>query len=91
MLDNHDGELMPTLEHRYELIRILREFRPDVVLFPRPWDYHPDHRYMGQLAQDALYMVRVPNVCPYAKRLEADPVAMYVSDEFQKPCPFQAP
>jgi LmbE family N-acetylglucosaminyl deacetylase len=23
VLDNHDGELMPTLEHRYELIRIL--------------------------------------------------------------------
>jgi N-acetylglucosamine malate deacetylase 1 len=90
VLDNHDGELMPTLEHRYELIRILREFRPDLVLFPRPWDYHPDHRYTSQLAQDALYMVRVPSVCPYVERLEADPVAMYVSDQFQKPYPFQA-
>ncbi len=90
VLDNHDGELLPTLEHRYELIRILREFRPDLVLFPRPWDYHPDHRYTSQLAQDALYMVRVPSVCPYAERLEADPVAMYVSDQFQKPYPFQA-
>ena len=90
VLDNHDGELTPTLEHRYELIRILREFKPDLVLFPRPWDYHPDHRYTGQLVQDALYMVRVPNVCPYVERLEADPVAMYVSDQFQKPYPFQA-
>jgi LmbE family N-acetylglucosaminyl deacetylase len=90
VLDNHDGELTPTLERRYELIRIFREFRPDLVLFPRPWDYHPDHRYTGQIAQDALYMVRVPSVCPDAGRLEADPVAMYVSDEFQKPYPFQA-
>jgi N-acetylglucosamine malate deacetylase 1 len=90
VLDNHDGELMPTLENRYELIRILREFRPDLVLFPRPWDYHPDHRYTSQLAQDALYMVRVPSVCSYTERLEADPVAMYVSDQFQKPYPFQA-
>jgi N-acetylglucosamine malate deacetylase 1 len=90
VLDNHDGELLPTLERRYEIIRILREFKPDLALFPRPWDYHPDHRYTAQIAQDALYMVRVPSVSPYVERLEADPVAMYVSDHFQKPYPFQA-
>jgi N-acetylglucosamine malate deacetylase 1 len=89
VLDNHDGELMPSLEHRYEVIRIIREFKPDLMLFPRPWDYHPDHRYTSQLVQDALYMVRVPNVCPYTERLAFDPVAMYVSDQFQKPYPFQ--
>jgi LmbE family N-acetylglucosaminyl deacetylase len=89
VLDNHDGELTPTLERRYELIRILRQFRPDVVMFPRPWDYHPDHRYTGQICQDAMYMGRVPSVCPLAERLEADPVAMYLSDGFQKPYPLQ--
>jgi LmbE family N-acetylglucosaminyl deacetylase len=89
VLDNHDGELMPTLEHRHELIRVIRDFRPDLVLFPRPCDYHPDHRNTSHIAQDALYMVRVQNVCPFNDRLEADPVAMYVSDAFQKPYPFQ--
>ncbi|HXZ17525.1 MAG TPA: PIG-L deacetylase family protein [Roseiarcus sp.] len=90
VLDNHDGELTPTLERRYELIRVIREFRPDLVMFPRPWDYHPDHRYTAQIAQDAMYMVRVPSVCPHIERLEADPIAMYVSDGFQKPYPLQA-
>jgi LmbE family N-acetylglucosaminyl deacetylase len=90
VFDNHDGELTPTLERRHELIRVIREFRPDVVMFPRPWDYHPDHRYTSQIAQDAMYMVRVPSVCPFVPRLEADPVAMYVSDRFQKPYPLQA-
>lgn len=89
VLDNHDGELMPSLEHRHELIRIIREFKPDLMLFPRPWDYHPDHRYTGQLAQDCIYMLRVQNVCAYSDRLAADPVAMYVADGFQKPYPFQ--
>jgi len=89
VLDNHDGELMPTLEHRYELIRIIRDFKPDLVLFPRPCDYHPDHRNTSHLAQDALYVVRVQNVCAFNDRLEADPVAMYVGDPFQKPYPFQ--
>ena len=62
----------PTLERRHELIRVIREFQPDVVMFPRPWDYHPDHRYTGRIPQDAMYMVRVPGVCPYVERLETD-------------------
>jgi LmbE family N-acetylglucosaminyl deacetylase len=89
VLDTHDGELMPTLENRYAVIEVMRDFKPDAILFPRPWDYHPDHRYTGTLVQDALYMVRVQNVCPLHDRLASDPVAMYVSDPFQKPYPFQ--
>ena len=89
VLDNHDGELMPTLENRYEIIRIIRDFKPDLLLCPRPYDYHPDHRYTAQLVQDALYMVRVQNVCAHHDRLDADPVVMYVHDTFQKPYPVQ--
>jgi len=89
VLDNHDGALMPTLENRVELIRIIREFRPDLVLCPRPNDYHPDHRYTSILVQDASYMVTVPNVAAFSPRLERDPVVMYVSDRFRKPCPFE--
>lgn len=85
VLDNHDGELMPTLDRRYEVIRIIRDFKPDMVLFPRPCDYHPDHRYTSQLVQDALYMVRVQNVCPFNDRLDSDPVALYVNDTVQDP------
>ncbi len=88
VLDNHDGALMPTLENRLELIRIIREFRPDLVLCPRPNDYHPDHRYTSILVQDASYMVTVPNVAAFTPRLEADPVVMYVSDRFRRPYPF---
>jgi len=89
VLDNHDGELMPTLENRDKVIRIIRDFKPDLLLCPRPYDYHPDHRYTAQLVQDALYMVRVQNVCAHHDRLDADPVVMYVEDAFQKPYPMQ--
>ena len=88
VLDNHDGELLPTLDRRRELIRIIREFRPDLVLTPRPNDYHPDHRYTSVLVQDAAYMVTVPNVAAFAGHLGRDPVIMYVADRFQKPYPF---
>ncbi|MBS1831157.1 MAG: PIG-L family deacetylase, partial [Acidobacteria bacterium] len=64
VLDNHDGELLPSLNARLQLIRKIREWNADVVIGPRPNDYHPDHRYTGMLVQDAAYMVVVPNVAP---------------------------
>src|SRR6185437_10422610 len=57
VLDNHDGELEPSLTNRRQVIRIIREFTPDLILTPRPNDYHPDHRYTSVLVQDAAYMV----------------------------------
>ncbi len=44
VLDNHDGELMPTLENRRAVTRLIRDWKADVVIAPRPNDYHPDHR-----------------------------------------------
>ena len=88
VLDHPDGGLTPTLEARHTLIRLIRGFRPDLVLTHRPNDYHPDHRYTSVLAQDAAYMMTVPAVCPDAPRLERDPVVLYFSDDFRKPAPF---
>src|SRR5262245_36150677 len=89
VLDFPDGELLPTLDARRQVIRLLRTFRPDLVITHRPTDYHPDHRYTAQLVQDAAYMVTVPAICPEAPHLERNPVIMYFSDSFKKPCPFE--
>src|SRR5437762_5092560 len=53
VLDNHDGKLLPTLEVREQVIREIRQWKADIVIAPRPNDYHPDHRYTGVLVQDA--------------------------------------
>ena len=89
LLDNHDGELMPTLENRYKIIRAIREFRPDLIMTPptqtiitltigihQPW------------FQDAAYMVTVPNICALTPHLDKNPVIAYLSDGFMKPYPF---
>ena len=89
ILDIHDGELMPTLENRRTITRLIREWKADLVLGPRPNDYHPDHRYTGILVQDAAYMVTVPFFCPDTPYLKNNPVFMYYPDGFQKPNPFQ--
>jgi LmbE family N-acetylglucosaminyl deacetylase len=90
LLDLPDGGLLPTLTARETVIRLLREFRPDLVVTHRPADYHPDHRYTAQLVQDAAYMVTVPAVCPEVPHLERNPVILYCSDTFRKPCAFEA-
>jgi LmbE family N-acetylglucosaminyl deacetylase len=88
VLDNHDGELLPTLAVRQQIIRQMRQWNADLVLAPRPNDYHPDHRYTGILVQDAAYMVTVPNVAPDTPALRKNPTFMYFQDGFQKPSPF---
>jgi N-acetylglucosamine malate deacetylase 1 len=88
VLDIHDGELLPTLENRKLITRVIREWRADIVIAHRPWDYHPDHRYVGVLIQDAAFMVAVPFICPDVPPLKKNPVFLYSSDGFQKPYPF---
>jgi LmbE family N-acetylglucosaminyl deacetylase len=89
VLDNHDGQLLPTLEVRLQVIKKIREWNADVVIAPRPNDYHPDHRYTGVLVQDAAYMVAVPNVAPEVPALTKNPVFLYFQDGFQRPNPFR--
>jgi LmbE family N-acetylglucosaminyl deacetylase len=89
VLDIHDGELLPTLENRRLITRLIREWNADLVMGPRPNDYHPDHRYTGVLVQDSAYMVTVPFFCPDTPILKKNPVFMYYPDGFQKPNPFK--
>ena len=90
VLDIHDGELMPTLENRRTIARLIREWNADLVLAHRPNDYHPDHRYTGILVQDAAFMVAVPFFVPDTKPLTKNPVFMYYPDRFKKPYAFEA-
>jgi LmbE family N-acetylglucosaminyl deacetylase len=59
-----DGELMPTLELRKEIVRVMRRLKADVVLCQDPRSLvdedntylnHPDHRAAGQAALDAAF------------------------------------
>ncbi len=90
VLDIHDGEILPTLENRRMITRLIREWNADIVITNRPNDYHPDHRYTSILVQDSAYMVTVPFFCPDVPVLKKNPVFLYAPDRFQKPNPFHA-
>jgi LmbE family N-acetylglucosaminyl deacetylase len=89
VLDIPDGELDDRLEYRHRVIRLIRSFRPDLVLTHRTTDYHPDHRFTGLLIQDAAYLLTVPAVCPDVPHLPWMPAILYFSDAFRKPCRFE--
>ena len=64
-LDYRDGLLMPSMELRRDLVKLLRTYRPTRVVCPSPdraWTptyliqrYHPDHLAAGQAALAAIY------------------------------------
>ena len=83
--DHPDGLLQPTLELRWQVIREIRAFKPDLVLTHRPDDYHPDHRACGNVVRDASFLVTVPAIVPDTPHLRRDPVVGYLGDEFTKP------
>lgn len=82
-----DGCLQPTLELRWQVIREIRRFKPDLVLTHRTNDYHPDHRAVGMVVQDACYLVMVPALEPATPALARDPIVAFLSDRFTKPAP----
>jgi LmbE family N-acetylglucosaminyl deacetylase len=88
VLDIHDGELLPTIENRRTIARLIRDWQADIVLGPRPYDYHPDHRYTGVLMEDAAVLVAAPFFVTDTPPCPKNPVILYYSDNFKKPCTF---
>jgi N-acetylglucosamine malate deacetylase 1 len=88
VFDIHDGELMPDLETRKKMANVIRDWQADIVLSHRPWDYHPDHRAVGQLAQDTAVVVAAPFFAPYTPPTKGNPIYLFYSDGFKKPYPF---
>ncbi|NUR55772.1 MAG: PIG-L family deacetylase [Acidobacteria bacterium] len=88
VMDIHDGELVPTLENRKAMARLIRDWQADIVMGHRPYDYHPDHRYTGVLMDDSAVVVVAPFFIPDTPPTPRNPVFMYYSDGFKHPYPF---
>ena len=88
VLDIHDGELMPTLENRRTVARLIRSWQADIVMGHRPYDYHADHRYTGVLLDDAAVLVVAPFFTPDTPPTPRNPLFFYYSDGFEHPYRF---
>lgn len=61
-LDRPDGYLVPDLDLRREIVRVIRKFKPNILvtcdpqtLFATYGINHPDHRAAGQVVMDAVF------------------------------------
>ena len=61
-LDTADGYLVPDLNLRREIVRVIRKFKPDILVTCDPQTpfatygiNHPDHRAAGQVVMDAVF------------------------------------
>ncbi len=54
-LDLGDSKLFHTEENMAEIIKVIRQFRPDVVFANSPDERHPDHIKASKLVTDACY------------------------------------
>ncbi len=89
VMDVHDGELMPTLENRKKVTRLIRDWQADVVMVHRRYTYHADHRYSGVLVDDSIILVEAKFFTPDTPPLPRSPLVLYYSDNFQRPLPFK--
>jgi N-acetylglucosamine malate deacetylase 1 len=87
--DIHNGELQPDMPTRKQVVCSIRNYKPDLVVCHRSNDYHPDHRAVGQLVQDAIHAIRVPNVAPLTEALRYSPVMAYLQDRFTEPAGYR--
>ena len=66
-LGNVDGELTNTPQVRWQVSKLIREVRPEVVLGHDPWRMyrlHPDHREAGWILTDSIVAARDPLFFP---------------------------
>ncbi len=62
-LDYVDGEVVPDLEMRKKIVRVIRKYKPQIVISSDPLNYfpgdnrvnHPDHRAAGQAVLEAVF------------------------------------
>lgn len=64
-LGHPDGMLAEGLGLRAEIMAVIRETRPDLVLMPDPWlayEAHPDHRITGYATAAAASLAHLPGI-----------------------------
>jgi bacillithiol biosynthesis deacetylase BshB1 len=54
-LNLQDGNIELTMDNRVSLIRLLRQHRPDILLFPHWLERHPDHEHAHRLCREAWF------------------------------------
>jgi N-acetylglucosamine malate deacetylase 1 len=82
-----DAGIVNTPETRTALARLIRRFRPRVVIAPAVQGRHPDHRAAAELVRDACFVAGLAKVAPEVPKHRPFKVLHCLSfrEDWQKP------
>jgi bacillithiol biosynthesis deacetylase BshB1 len=84
-LDFGDGNLRAGREEELALIRLIRRWKPSILLAPWPDDRHPDHTRTGRLVTDAWFYAGLARIETGEPAHRPDIVAYYIQNYQQPP------
>jgi bacillithiol biosynthesis deacetylase BshB1 len=68
-----DGNIESHMDNRLRLVRAIRTWQPDVLLFPYPVDRHPDHEHAHVLCREAWFTAGLQKVATSVRGRSQDP------------------
>ncbi len=81
-----DARVEFNYENALEIVRVLRMWRPRLVLSPHFEDHHPDHVATARLVERAVYLATRPALFPEYEPLFPQPLHLTFCLSFQRPC-----
>ncbi len=84
-LDFGDGALRTGREEELQLIRLIRKYRPLMVLAPYPEDRHPDHSRAGRLITEASFYAGLKKLDTGQSAHRPQTVAYFLQNYMQTP------
>jgi len=85
-----DGFFTNDKEHQLEIIKIIRKYKPEIILTNAPKDRHPDHGRAAQLVSESCYYSGLLKIETSLEDKAQEPfrpnvVYHYIQDRFLKP------
>ncbi len=59
-----DGHLHDTDDNRKQIVRVIRELRPTLLIAPPREDHHPDHMAVAELMRQSFYLCSIRKYLP---------------------------
>lgn len=77
-------------EHRIKVVRMIRKYRPEIILCNTPSDRHPDHGRASSLVLNAVFLSRLPRLETELDGTEQAPwgprtLFHYIQDRYHRP------
>lgn len=84
-LDLRDGFFQTNEESLREVIKVIRQYKPDIILCNSPEDRHPDHGKGSKLVLEAAFLSGLPKIQTGQDAYRAKQVYHYIQDYHLNP------